>query len=86
MPLEQVTMLDWQKLTFPSLWHAGNMQDPEIALDSWDAVLEAATTLVESNLAYRQQACMHPWVRECLQHDQTQQTMSLQMFLLACQG
>lgn len=62
------------------------MQDAEVDSDSWDAVLEAASTLVESNLTYRQQACMHPWVKQCLQHDATTCNMSLRMFLQACQG
>lgn len=70
------------------LLHAGitNLQDAEVTLEFWTPVLEAATTLVESNSAYRQQACMHPWVNQHLQHNRTRRDMSLQMLLQACQG
>ena len=57
----------------------------EISLGDWEALLEAATTLVENNPAYREQAFNTCWVSQCVQHDQRHQSLHLQMFLQACQ-
>lgn len=67
------------------LWHAGN-SNMQIALGSWDAVLDAATTLVVSNLGYRQQACKDAWVKQGFKHDQRNHSTSFRMFIQTCLG
>lgn len=63
---------------------SGDKDPQEAGYDDWDAVLEAATTLVESHAVYQKQASDVSWIRQRFELSQNHTSLHLQLFLQAC--